>query len=204
MTAIHVRLVISHDSEGRLSILLSRVVYVTDQHHREIRQSEADMFGAKVTRWFTTPLLTVAVVVQSFAATGLESCECSTSSNSARANACCCVQQTCEQKSCCCSATRDEIQSSALERQKKSTPCCSSNVAGHACQCGCCDRHPEPVTPAPSSLSDVNWESLFVECYDATTPVSTQPRLGTTLHYDGVWSFASTPSVQVLFCTWLT
>ncbi len=162
------------------------------------------MFRGTVTRWLTTPLLTMAVIAQSFVVTSPAMCHCSTSASSVSAQRCCCSPEAQDQNSCCCSTTKDDIQSSRLDRNKNGTSCCASYVAGQTCQCGCSDRHPEPVTPTPSSLLDMNWESLFVACSNATMTVSAEPRVSMTPRYDGFRSFASALSVQVLCCIWLT
>lgn len=155
------------------------------------------MFWGLPARRIATPLISMAVLVQSFAAASGATCQCSVDSVAPPNSSCCCSQRLVEQKSCCCSK--------GVVRLEKETGCCPANAAGKECHCGCSDRHHEPTTPVPSGQPDGNWKSLFAECDQARTESTTaKPGLGTQARSDNVLLNASAPSVQVLCCIWLT
>ncbi len=171
--------------------------------------AEVEMYRSTTTRWIATPLLAAAIVAQSFAGVDSASCQCAGSEPGVGAATCgcCCSQGAREQGSCCCSKPGTRSASpgpSSAEAQATSASCCPAKTSARPYRCGCNHRPPEPVAPVNTGRVDVNRIQLLLSWFDVSFERTSIPRLGPESRHASVGHSVSSPSVQVLCCTWLT
>lgn len=146
------------------------------------------------TRWVLIPLLIAAVLSQPCAAMSGGACACGESS----------LLGNCESGECCCAVTSEAAESETASCCQQTQGCCAKEK-GAECHCGCGDQTPVPFAPSPSQNNNFNWNALVCYCFTADLAVETDLTNSKRTFVVELSALAeAAPSLQVLFCVWLT
>lgn len=158
------------------------------------------------TRLILIPLLMAAVLSQPCAAMSGGVCACGENSllGTCESSVCCCSKQSRNSGDyCCCSTAADSVESETTSCCQQTQGCCSKEN-GAECHCSCEDQSPVPVAPQPSQNSSFNWNLLLCCCFTADAIETDLPNSKRIFVVESSTHAEAAPSLQVLFCVWLT